>query len=281
MESPSSQLRESPEISTLKSKLAALEQEENFGEAYQALRSINHMIQQSKVHKLRRLSTSQQERSQAVENNYKSTISQHNASWSEAIQKFSETCQEERNALLSQNRAKLEKLWHSLDEELPPGPKPSMALLHLIKCKEKAVRSKQYQEAEWLVESIKREKRKEAQAYQEQRNFKIKAAVTKLSKTLDYQVARLEARQKAAMNELLIQKNLESKRLDQKYNNIRKSLNTAQNIETNKVSGRHTTVAGRHSEFDKVIDLCLQSSMSKRRSQHPRSPVRRYLNISI
>lgn len=234
------------QLNTLKEEQRNYEADERYLEAQMCIRKISELKQKLNNDKVSELKMKQSEETYIIESNYQAELTSFNDHWDSVIKNFLEKCGEQDTKLMQKHREIIQKEREKLEGSISKTYKPSVQLLNMIKCKEKAARTQKYLDAYSLLKSIEEMKQYENSRYLEQRQSKIDQQLETLELKLRKEAENLQKRQKSSLDELNKQKSVELSVVVKKYENVRRELENVQNIETNKKKGRHTTAAGRY-----------------------------------
>ena len=208
---------------------------------------------------LSQLKTSQNSERELVENSFYQELSDLEQGWDKVQSSFIEKCEKEVNSYLKKHKKKVNVRRRKLENEVMVNFKPSPGLLNMIKCKEQAVKQEKYGEAQGLLVQIEMIKADEELRYTELKRHTIEQLIANYNAAFDKKLQNLKKRQQTSMDELTIQKNEEYSRLVRKYENLRRELENTQQIRVNIHEGKHTTVAGRHTNSPNKV---AQSTLS-------------------
>lgn len=265
-------------ISSTEAKLAFLKQEknkfrseENYVEAQSISRKIEALNVEYKKQLVSQLKNSQNNERELVQDSFFTEFSELEEYWENLHAAFVVRCDKEINSMLIKHAKKVKSKRKALENEIMVNFKPSPSLLNMIKCKENAVRQEKFSDAQGLLVQIEQIKADEEFRYAELKKNTIEQHIANYNAAFEKKMQNLKKRQQTGLDELTIQKNEEYSRIVKKYENLRRGLENSQQIRVNIQEGKHTTVAGRHSNSpNKVMQSTLspfrQKSLKKKQS---------------
>ena len=210
--------------SPLKSQLAEAIQQRRYAQAQELYESLNQEALHSRFAKLQQLKFKQTQANSSIEQNLKQNLEDFHAHWAAVFENFQQACEDEKEALLAQHAEDLE-LAQAQRVQVPV--RPTKELLNYIRCRDQAVRSNRFKDAEAMQQAIDAEQSRALRQFRRQREHKLKAQLDKLNKAFELKRNRLELRQKEARDELNLQRRKELQRVHLKAHNIRNTLKTA------------------------------------------------------
>lgn len=249
----------------LREKQKQCEAEEKYIEAENLAKKIEELRQYSHKSTVFNLKSSQKAQKDHLDRAFQEELNFFNYNWDQKIEEFEEKRNQEEAQIEKCNREKVKQETQRLQQAVSSIFKPSSALLNLMKCKEKAVKSKKYMEAQALLERIEETKSLEMDEFQQKRQMKIQQQVNLFKQQLNKELQNLRKRRNTSLTELMKQKEDEYQTLVRKYDNLRRELENNQQIENNKAEGKHTTGAGKHSDkssFSKILSSTLSTFRS-------------------
>ncbi|OMJ84407.1 hypothetical protein SteCoe_14481 [Stentor coeruleus] len=252
---------------TLEATLISLEDEKNrlssqekYVEANQISKKIQDLKSQIHKQKLTQLKITHKEEKQLVEKSFSDELCSFEINWDSIISAFSEKCLKELNRSMIKHEKKMRILKEKLENEIMKNFIPSPCLLNMIKCKEQAVKQDKFVEAQGLFLQIEQLRNEEVFRYNENKKMTIEQHLANYNEKYEKKLQALKKRQRTRLDELNIQKQEEYKRIERKYENLKRDLENGQNIKINLHEGKHTTSAGRHSSSPLKSNDCTLST---------------------
>ncbi|CAG9331236.1 unnamed protein product [Blepharisma stoltei] len=233
-------------INSLKEEQKSFEAEERYVEAQITARKIVELKQKLQRDQVAELKAKQNEERDMVDQAYQTEVAEFNSHWNKVIQDYLERCKDQEEKTLQKHQIQAKEERERLESITPTAYKPSAQLLNMIKCKERAVQTQKYMEANGLLKQIEELKSYEQMKHLEIRQVKIEQQMIILENRLQKEIENIKKRQKTGLDELSKQRNIEFDLIGKKYENIRREMENIQKIETNKKKGKHTTAAGRY-----------------------------------
>ena len=234
-------------IKQLKDQQKQFEAQERFTEAEEIESKIQKLKEKQKKKEIYNLKSRQRSERQSIDSIFKKELKNFNHKWDESLKNCLKKFESQQEELLRKQSELYNSEKESLEKNAPSYFKPSGQLLNIIKCKEKAVVSKKYKDAQKLADEIEVAIEYEKKAFLEQRQAKIDKQLMIFQKKLDKEVEVLQKKQEVEILELKKLKDLERENMEKKVENICRELENAQNIQVNIAKGLHTTAAGRQS----------------------------------
>jgi hypothetical protein len=167
-----------------------------------------------------------------------------NDDWNERIEKYKYHCKESEQQLKQKQVKEYEETTKNLEETIPIIPKHSSEYLNLKRIQDTLVRNKEYKEAHAIQRAMVELEEKEKLTWGEDRTAKIQQNLAILSKRQENELNRLIQKAKSGYDELMKQRGAETESLIKKYQNYRKEMKIAHQLEKNRFSGLHTTGSG-------------------------------------
>ena len=174
------------------------------------------------------------------------------------------THQDQLNKLEEKQAAQLKQETMKAEVGTPVACKPSAYLLNLMKCKDTAVKRKQYAEADALKATIAELRATEQRTYNEERKAKIQNCLQQLQAQFQKAKDSLLMKQANAVAELKTQRQHAYQTLVKKQNNVRQGLNNLKQTEDNLVAGRLKNAGSRDSPFKSKFHSAFISLTSDR-----------------
>lgn len=231
---------------------AALEMHENlvsqskFEEAGNLLDEIAKLKTQQKAAVVRELKNWHAEEQDDVQTQYWRELRDLNLAWGNAIEEEEKAICTAIEELQGQHKRKLEKHLQSLDKQLSAEMKPSSYLLNLKKQLEASIKAKKYHEAQAFQNDVQAVTAQETEVFFAQRRDKIKAAAEALKQKQILEMQSLKMKLHRNLQELKLRMKAETDKMLQRNKNYTKALLNAQSIQRNILTGKHTTLAGKH-----------------------------------
>ena len=261
MDSPKTSLT----IDQLRKKQQELESEEQYIEADEVVQQINALMV-SNTHS----------KAQDLRSKHTADLQALGAKFSEEKSEFHRSNAEELGQIKANHEKQLQELQEGqkkrfscekahLEATVNLIFKPSGHLLNLVECKEKAVRTKQYIEADSLKRTIAELRVAEENAHEADRQEKIRKTLSHLEQLFVKEKERLTTRHQEVIHEFEIKVKADLEKLEKKFFNLKNDLLNAQKIEINIVYGRQTSGVGRPTSYSPS-----KSRMSTQRSADSR-----------
>lgn len=154
-------------------------------------------------------------------------------SWDKRIAEQRQFSEQELFAMIDRHERENIQLDEALSKQIPLKPKSTSEILNLIKIKEGLIKTREYAEAQNVQKEINKVSKIELENWENERKRKINNRKIQLEKKQKIEIEALRIRLKAAEDELTKNKAVELQRLLQKYQNIKKDLESYQNHEIN------------------------------------------------
>lgn len=223
------------------------EMQEKYAEAERIENQIQKLKEKKRKKDIMKLKNRQRSERHSIDSIYKSESKNFNNRWENVLNSNLERFKDQEDELSKKHKKMYEEEKETLEKNAPCFFKPSAQLLNIIKCKEKAVTSKKYREAQKLANEIESALEIEKKMYIENRQAKIDKQLSIFQKKLDKELEVLRLKQEAELREINKQRCYERENMERKVENICRELENAQNIQINIAKGLHTTNAGRQS----------------------------------
>ena len=199
---------------------------ENAKQKLKALRDVHNKLKKSDVKNRQNVEKSK------LEEDFQSEFKAFTAHWDERIGNYEKECQNMEKELLANNRQALEEYKNYLEETQPLKPKDSTKILDLKVQLDQLVKQEEYKDAHYTQQRIFDLEKTETDKYQMERNKKIEALLDQKAVTQQNEYLALRKRIINGLDELELQRKAESDRLLLKYDNIKKNIEKAQNMES-------------------------------------------------
>jgi hypothetical protein len=138
----------------------------------------------------------------------------------------------------------LEENRQQMEESLPLTFKFSAELLNLRKIQTNLAKQKNYQDAHQVQQRANEMEEGERQAYMELRHKKILSAEAKLMQKQQNEMNALKKKLEGRMNERLKLREVEHNKILQRYQNIKKEIESKQTLEKNQKERQYNTRPG-------------------------------------
>jgi hypothetical protein len=258
-------------ILVLKDQQKEYELQEKFAEAEKTQLKIDKLKERKKKTEIKRLRSVQKSERQSINSIFKSEIKLFTLKWDKKIKNSLETFKKQEEDLEKKHKKQYNTEKSLIEKNAPCYFKPSAQLLNLIKCKEKAVLAKKYNEAQKIAKEIEEALEYEKINYVSQRQAKINNQLSLFQKKIDKEIEVLKLKHDTEIRELYKQKDLERENMEKKVENISRELENAQNIQVNIAKGLHTTYAGRRTPQKASLSLRSEYSTPQKLSTHKKS----------
>lgn len=167
-----------------------------------------------------------------LEEDFQAEVAAFSTHWADRIGNYQRECQEMERELLAGNRQGLEEYRRYLEDTLPPRPKESAKVLDLKAQLEQLVRQEEYKDAHYMQQRIYELERQELERYAAERAKKIETLIDQKAVQQHNEYLALRKRVINGLDELELQRKAEHDRLFLKYQNVRKNIEKAQNMES-------------------------------------------------
>jgi hypothetical protein len=166
--------------------------------------------------------------------------------WEKLVREESKASKEAIAMLEASHKSQTEAHLQKLNNTLPTRPKPSAHLLNLKRQMEASIRTLKYKAAHDFQRDINVQEQRELESFLGEREEKLKAGLAALKHKQELEMLNLKKRLNSSLQELKVRKKAETEAMLQRYKNYSTSLHTAQSIQLNILTGKHTTLAGKH-----------------------------------
>lgn len=167
-----------------------------------------------------------------LDEDFRSELNAFTSHWDDRIGNYQRECQNMEKTLLADNKLALEEYKKYLEETIPPKPKDSALILDLKVQLDHLVKQEEYKDAHVIQQRIFEAERVENEKYFFERTSKIEAFLDQKANQQQNEYLALRKRIINGLDELEIQRKGESDRLMLKYDNIKKNIEKAQNMES-------------------------------------------------
>ena len=236
------------------------EAKEQYDEAEKLELRIQELREKRRKKEVSKLRRDQRSERKSINSIYKNELKQFKNRWEVSIRNCIDNFQTQEEELKRRHKQLYEIEKDYLEKNSPSIFKPSAQLLNLIKCKEKAVISKKYREAQNLASVIGKSTEYEEKDFTEQRDLKIKKQLSIFQKKLNKEIEVIRFKHEVELRELNKLRDLGKDSMEKKVENINRELENAQNIQIHMVKGLHSNNTGCRSP---------QRPSSSFRSEHP------------
>lgn len=244
------------------------EKEEKYAEAEKIQIKIEKIKEKHLKKEIVRLRSQQRSERQSIGSIFKSEIKEFDQKWDLLIKNCGERYRSHEEELKKEQKKKIDEEREKLEQSAPSFFKPSVHLLNLIKCKEKAVLTKKYKEAQNLLKEIEETTEFEKENYLEQREFKINKQLQKLQKRLNKELEVLRLKHEKDIREIQKARDMEKASMEKKVENINRELESAQKIQVNIAKGLHTNAGLRVPQRPSSSHSTPQKSLTNKKSFH-------------
>ncbi|OMJ77689.1 hypothetical protein SteCoe_22635 [Stentor coeruleus] len=231
-------------INTLEEQRKDHENNGRFLEADTVYQRILKLKQDQKRKKEERLKQKQEKEANDIESEYNEELKNFNNDWDDRIEKYKAQCKESEEQMKQRQANETETTTKQLEESIPIIPKHSSEYLNLKRIQDTLVRNKEYKEAHVIQQTMVDLEEKEKLTWGDERISKIQQNLAALAKRQENEMNRLIMKAKNGFEELRKQRAAELESLIKKYQNIQKEMKIAHKLETNRLSGLHTTGSG-------------------------------------
>jgi hypothetical protein len=243
------------------------EQEGKYVEAEMAKNRIKDLKEQKKQMDMDELLTRQQNENIELEETHILEFNSFNQEWDKRMNEFQMHSSQLIKALEEKHVAKHDEFRKQIEDKIPIKFKPSPELLNLRRIQVNLAKQKEYKEAHDVQVRAQKLEKIEQERYMEERQIKIEKAEEKLFQQQDNEMEALRKRIIAGENEQKKQRALELERMFQRYQNVKKELETQHKMERIKLEKGQT--------FDAEA-----SRMSSRMSARPKTATKRGIKSS-
>ena len=153
--------------------------------------------------------------------------------WNVKLTSYQEECKLMEKELLEHNKHALEEYRAHLDETIPAKPKDSTKLINMKAQIESLVRQEEYKDAHFMQQKAYELEREEQEKYGLERAKKIENLIDQKVQLHQNEYQSLRKRILNGLDELELQRKSEYDRLFLKYNNLKKNIESSQNIQSN------------------------------------------------
>lgn len=234
------------QIESLEEEKSRLEEREMYSGVDNIIKKISILKVKLKKKQIEMLKISHFNEKDMLEKNFQDEMNTFGKNWDNLIEAYYEKCEIELDEFSRKHQQDMASEKVRLESTLHMFFKPSVALLNMIKCKEKAVKVGKYAEAQTLLDKIEEAKLQEETRFAEQKRSAVEQGLVNFRQVYEKKIQNLKKRHQAGLNELEIQRIIENEVLQKKYENLRREMENTQQIMKNIHEGRHTTAAGRH-----------------------------------
>lgn len=218
-------------IEILEEHCKQCEQSGKYVEAEMAKNRIKELKEQKKQMDMDELQTRQQNENIELEETHIMEFNNFNQEWDKRMNEFEVHSAQLVKALEEKHIAEHEEYRNSLEEKLPIKFKPSPELLNLRKIQVSLAKQKEYKEAHQVQVRAQKLEKYEHDRYMEDRGVKIENLEHKLFQKQENEMDALKKRIIAGENEQKKQRALELERMFQRYQNVKKELESQHKME--------------------------------------------------
>lgn len=217
-----------------------------FSDAGNVLERIAELKQMKTKAIERELKVAQAEEADEVEAQHWSEFHDFHLRWANLLKEERQASNTAISVLEAAHLKQQETYLKRLNTQMPTNFKPSAHLLNLKKQLEASIKTLKYNAAHDFQRNIAILEQREQEEHLAHREDKIKTAMAALRQKQDLEKQNLKKRLFTTMQEIKLRKKAETEKLLKRYKNYSSSLRTAQSIQVNVLTGKHTTLAGRH-----------------------------------
>lgn len=169
---------------------------------------------------------------ETLDNEFSSELDQFNMHWDEKIRKYKEECTKLEELLLDKQKNDFEKYEMGLEESIPQRPKDSARLLEAKNMIEQLAKNQEYKDAHHLQSKMLKLMREEDDKYKVERELKIRNLLDQLATKQRNEHNSLRKKIITGLEELEIKREKEYEMLLHKFNNLKRSIENHQSMET-------------------------------------------------
>ena len=234
-------------LQKLRTQQKDFESVQDYVEADKIEEEIKKLKNSHRAKTVRRLRQVQRRERYSIDIKYTNDKKSFDEEWEDRIKVICEKFRLQNEELDKKHAKVVEGEKKDLEKNIPFVFKPSSQLLNLIACKEAAVGSKKYREAQVMTREIQESIEFEKKVFEEQRELKIEKHLTILRQKLEKEAKALQVKQELELAQVRKVMDGQRENMGKKVDNICRELENAQNIQVNIVKGLHTTIAGKQS----------------------------------
>ena len=218
-------------IEILEEHCKQCEQSGKYVEAEMAKNRIKELREQKKQMDMDELQTRQQNENIELEETHIMEFNNFNQEWDKRMNEFQIHSSQLIKALEDKHISEHEEYRNSLEQKLPIKFKPSPELLNLRKIQLSLAKQKEYKEAHQVQVRAQKLEKFEHDKYMEDRAIKIENLEQKLFQKQENEMDALRKRIIAGENEQKKQRAIELERMFQRYQNVKKELESQHKME--------------------------------------------------
>jgi hypothetical protein len=222
-------------IEILENHRKLCEKNANYVEAEMAKNRVAELKRQYEAYRKEDVRSKHAGEKQQIEEAHLAEFNQFNDFWDKKMMEFNEQAQQIEEQMLNKHHQELTKFLEELDTNLPVKPKDSVELLNLRKIQENLARQKEYIEAHKIQQKCTSLEREENDRWIQLRDLKIKNQRQQLEMRQSNEITALRKRIATGQDEQRKARSIELERLLQKYQNVKKELDTQQSHEVLKI----------------------------------------------
>ena len=182
------------QIETLEEEKKRLELQELYSDADSVSKKLSELKAKLKKNQLSILKSFHNKEKDDLEKTYQDELQNFNNKWNSIIESYVEKCNVELEDFNQNHHQSKAKEKQKLESTLFMFFKPSSTLLNLIKCKEKAVRSGKYAEAQTLLNQIEEAKNFEEARFSEQKRLAVEQGLVNFEQVAEKKLQNLKKR---------------------------------------------------------------------------------------
>ena len=167
-----------------------------------------------------------------LDEDFDQEIEQFNIHWEEKIMKYKEECTKLEEMLLEKQREDFENYEAQLEETISVRTKDSAKLLEARSMVDQLAKNQEYKDAHYLQLKCLKMEEEEKKKYEVERENKIRHLLEQLATKQRNEHSSLRKKIITGLEELELKREKEHEMLLLKYNNMKRSIQNQQNMET-------------------------------------------------
>jgi len=181
-----------------------------------------------------------------VEEAHRMEFDKFNQMWDKTMNEFQEHSLQLETSMADKHITEMDELKDNLERTLPAAPKPSPELHHLRSAQLNLAKQQNYVEAHKVQSKATEMEEEELKKWNKVRAQKIAASEAQLANKHDMEAQALRKKIESGLTEQKKQRAIELERLLQRYQNIKRDLESHQKIERQKFEKSQTTSKSGH-----------------------------------
>ncbi|KAL4500586.1 hypothetical protein ABPG72_003010 [Tetrahymena utriculariae] len=165
---------------------------------------------------------------QEIEKAHLSEYNEFNEFWDRKMLEFNQEAERVERETVMRHQEELRKIQEELDQQISQKPKDTTELLNLRKTEEQLAKQQEYMEAHKIQQRIFQIEKEEFEKWNFQRNQKIRNIIQQMKQRQLNELNALRQRIQSGQEEQKKIRTQELEKLLQKYNNVKKELETTQ-----------------------------------------------------